>query len=256
MTGLRLIDEKLNKFIGLPYLKLARERAIHERFAYCVAVLDKLGIVRPSVIDVGCGSGILLRHLETYSRGVSSYIGIDRRGARLNGRHCPKGIEVRFLDLDLDSDWNFPDNDVAWCSEVIEHLMDDHGVMGRIAASVKRGGHVLVTMPSLTYLQRVGKTQPDLLEVSKVQDGGHVRVGYSRESLRALAEGAGLEVLQIDAVSPRTDFEIKNNYHGRPFMKQVIDRIPLSGRSAFFFNADDEALSHYYSIAAVLRRPS
>jgi 2-polyprenyl-3-methyl-5-hydroxy-6-metoxy-1,4-benzoquinol methylase len=49
-------------------------------------------------------------------------------------------IPHRFLDIDLDSDWQVPDTDFAWCSEVLEHLTDDRGVLRRIAASVRPGG--------------------------------------------------------------------------------------------------------------------
>jgi hypothetical protein len=55
-----------------------------------------------------------------------------------------------------------------------------------------------------------------------------VRVGYTSETLRALAADAGLAVVRIDAVSPRLDFEFVSRYRSPHGVMELIDRIPFS----------------------------
>lgn len=248
------IDDFLNRRIGVAYLRLARDRSIHERCRYALAVLDSLALERPTVLDVGCGSGLLLRHLASQRRRVASYTGIDLVATRLERRYRDVRIPHRFLDVDLDSDGQMPDNDFAWCSEVLEHLTDASGVLRRIGASVRPGGHVVVTMPSLAQRERVAPRLPWVLDVSPVQDGGHVRAGYTPDTLRALAADAGLAVVRIDVVSPRLDFEFVSRYRSPRGVTELIDRIPFSRMPSFQFVAVPGTLERYISIAAILQR--
>ncbi len=254
MPTVRAIDDFLHRRIGVSYLRLSRERSIHERFRYALAVLNSLGLEDPTVLDVGCGSGMLLRHLASHRRHVASYTGIDLDATRLERRYRDVRIPHQFLDVDLDSDWRVPDNDFAWCSEVLEHLTDDCGVLRRIAASVRPGGHIVVTMPSLAQRERLASKLPWALDVSPIQDGGHVRAGYTSETLRALAADAGLEVLRIDVVSPRLDFEFVSRYRSPRGVMELIDRIPFSGAPSFELAAVPGSLARYISIAALLQR--
>ncbi len=254
MGILRNLDRLFIRHLGLPWLRLTRERSINERFCYCLAVLDDLRLEKPAILDVGCGSGLLLRFLQTYPRGIARYDGIDHRIGRLDERYAGSSIPFAFREIHFDSDWTMPPCDFAWSSEVLEHLFDDSGVLGRIAACVRPGGYVVVTMPSLRYLQKMAPRYAFALDVSATQDGGHVRPGYTPEALAALAEGAGLRMLRIDAISPRTPFEFWIRL-GLPYLWHALDRIPLSGKPAFAFGADDRQLDSYYSIAAVLQKP-
>lgn len=255
MLSVHAIDDVLHRRIGVRYLRVARERSIHERFRYALSVLDSLGLKRPTVLDVGCGSGILLRHLASRQQPVGSYNGIDLAATRLEARYRDVRIPHRFLDIDLDSDWHLADNDLAWCSEVLEHLTNDRGVLRRIGESVRPGGHVVVTVPSLAQRERLAVKLPSALDVSPTQDGGHVRAGYTPETLRVLAADAGLSLVRIDAVSPRLDFEFISRHLSPPGLMELIDRIAFSREPAFRFNASPGDLERYISLAALLRRP-
>ena len=256
MELLRRLDRRLIRYPGMPWLWLTRERSIQERFRYCLAVLEDLDLDSPSVIDVGCGSGLLLRFLQQYRRGIARYSGIDHRIDRLSERYAGSPVPHEFREVPLDSEWTASPADFAWCSEVLEHLFEDATVMRRIAAAVRPGGHVAVTVPSQTFLENMAPQHEIALAVSTTQDGGHVRVGYTRQSLTALAEGAGLRVLRVDAVSPRTSREYGMR-HNLPYLVwQATDRVPMAGEPPYVFGADDGQLGRYASIAAVMQRPA
>ncbi len=81
------------------------------------------------------------------------------------------------------------------CLEVLEHLVDDVGLLRDLAATLRPGGRVLITVPSHDH-------RPLFRErVSATEDGGHVRWGYSEEQLRRVARQAGLRDLEAGQVS-------------------------------------------------------
>jgi SAM-dependent methyltransferase len=75
------------------------------------------------------------------------------------------------------------------CLEVIEHLFNDQKLLTDLAALLRPGGRLLVSTPWSGHKALVGET------ISPVEDGGHVRWGYSQEQLAGLLEGAGLKVV-------------------------------------------------------------
>ena len=77
MSALKDLDWWLAAKVGLPWLRLTRERAIHERFRYGLSLMDELNLQRPNFLDVGCGSGLMLYYLENIRDNVSEYTGID-----------------------------------------------------------------------------------------------------------------------------------------------------------------------------------
>jgi len=149
MAILRKFDRWMTAIAGPVWLRLTRERAIHERFGYAVTIMNKLGVTNPRILDVGCGSGLLLYYMRKLTHGISNYTGIDLYASRLTPRYANIKVPHVFHEINLDTDWAMPPCDIAWSSEVLEHLIDDHGVFKRIVASVKPGGYIILTMPSL-----------------------------------------------------------------------------------------------------------
>jgi SAM-dependent methyltransferase len=79
--------------------------------------------------------------------------------------------------------------DVAICAEVIEHIIDDKKLLMDIAMCLKPGGRLLLTTPYLFY-RRI--TLEDDGPFSKIEDGSHVRRGYSKAMLEELCRHSGL----------------------------------------------------------------
>ncbi|MEM8949971.1 MAG: class I SAM-dependent methyltransferase [Pseudomonadota bacterium] len=254
------LDNSLQRLFGLPYLFASRDFNIHSRCRYLLYKLARLEGRGLSVLDVGCGAGITLRHLATLAPGrIARYVGIDRMAERLQPRYRDiEDIDVAFHNVDLDDPWDFGAFDVVWCSEVIEHLIDDLGQIAKIKQSVRPGGTALITTPCLDFVLHIGALFPPILKTSAVQDGGHVRHGYRLSDIERLAAETGLEVESIDGVNRLTLAETEKRYTTRR-ASWVLNNIRMSlqarDRQDFAvgeaFKADPE---RYASIGAVLRR--
>ena len=85
--------------------------------------------------------------------------------------------------------------DIAISTECIEHILDDGAVMRSLASMLRKGGSVLLTTPHLGY-QPIDRF--DAGPFIPIEDGRHVRKGYSAEQLEALCEQAGLELVRVE----------------------------------------------------------
>lgn len=150
------------------------------------------------LVDVGCGSGT---YTNTAARrgydaiGISFDLAQNEKGRR---RAAWAGVSSKFLDYDIRELNNLRHLrgtvDVVICTETIEHILNDHKLMVDIAACLKVGGILLMTAPYENYRSI---TQDDDGPFSGVEDGGHVRRGYSEESYRKLCKVAGLEIQSL-----------------------------------------------------------
>ena len=254
------LDRVAQRALGLPYLKLTRGYDIHDRCRYLVDLIGSLpGPDRLDVLDIGCGSGLVLRYLDRHLRGrLGRYLGIDMRGARLSDRYRDVGLRHDFADVDLDSDWSFGRFGLVWCAEVIEHLIDDRALFAKIARSAAAGGTVVVTAPSLAFVQAMGRYVPSLLELSRSQDGGHVRHGYAPEDFRRFADEQGLELVRLDGIT-RTGVErVRRRYGGGSLDFMLANATAGLGRApsdVYSLGSDFAGReAEFWSIAAVLRR--
>lgn len=255
------LDNVLQRTFGLPYLFASRDFNIHSRCRYLLHRLGEMDGQGLSLLDVGCGAGITLRHLATLEkRTIGRYVGIDRQAERLYQRYGDvTAIDVAFRNVDLDDDWDLGRFDLIWCSEVIEHLMDDAGQISKMKRALKPGGVAMITTPCLDFVEHVGMLFPPILKTSATQDGGHVRHGYRVADMERLAVNAGFEIESIDGVNPLTLTETEKRYttSGAAWVLNNI-RMNLRARMRRDFALGDAFKAEparFSSIAAVLRRP-
>jgi SAM-dependent methyltransferase len=151
------------------------------------------------LLDVGCGSGAF--SIGAALRGYHALgLSWDKRNQLVaieRARLCKASLaqfevlDVRHLDRRRDLLGSF---DVVICLETIEHILDDLVLMRSMAACVKPGGRLLLTAPYALYrAMAVGDMGP----FSTIEDGGHVRRGYSTTMLEELCDHAGLKVESI-----------------------------------------------------------
>jgi len=101
-------------------------------------------------------------------------------------------LDVRHLDQRPDLREQY---DVVVCCECIEHILDDRKLMVDMKNCLKPGGTLLLTTPNFNYKPI---TQGDNGPFLPIEDGGHVRRGYTRETLMDLCASAGLKVSHIE----------------------------------------------------------
>jgi len=188
----------LVRMIGFPATWLHGDTLVLDRWLWLKRRLPRTRNGE-KVIDLGCGSG-------TFSIGAAlrgyECLGLswDDRNQRVAGeraRICQahsarfEVFDIRRLDTRSDLVGKY---DVAICCEVIEHIADDRKLLADIAACLKPGGRLLLTTPYLLYRPI---TREDMGPFSPVEDGSHVRRGYTPQMLAELCGHAGLAVESI-----------------------------------------------------------
>jgi 2-polyprenyl-3-methyl-5-hydroxy-6-metoxy-1,4-benzoquinol methylase len=253
-----VLDNVAIKTIGRPWLELTRDSHIHERCAYLTDCVRRLHTQNLRMLDVGCGSATVLFYLENYAKNaVSRYVGLDMLPqTRLRNRYKDISIRTEFHQLYLDQDWNFGEFDLVWCSEVIEHIMDDRKLLKKLASQLRADGTLIITTPSKLFVEMMGRDVPGYDSVSTAQDGGHVRTGYDLPTLRTLGDDCGLTLLSHAWVHPSTAQDVRWHMVPNPSPVAAVARNLrdiLARRHADFVRGGDPALyaHRYVSISAI-----
>jgi 2-polyprenyl-3-methyl-5-hydroxy-6-metoxy-1,4-benzoquinol methylase len=207
MSGLvHTIDNGLLGLFGVRYFQLTRDLTIRDRATYVRHYVHQAPQARVSMLDVGCGSSASLLWLRQSADKLASYVGIDRdvvgQGRRFENFPIPR----TFHSVDLDQPWDHGRFDLVTCLEVIEHLINDQALFAKLCTQVAPEGRLLLTTPSTPFIARMGKSIPGFDNVSPTQDGDHVRMGYTVDELRAMADANDMEILSVDWLS-RYDVE-------------------------------------------------
>lgn len=126
------------------------------------------------VLDLGCGTGGVLAHLDSYGEAI----GIDpsseaagycrQRGVKMA---IASGMELPFRDQSFD---------VVLALDVIEHVDDDVAILREARRVLRPGGVVILTVPALPWLW------------SSHDDVNHHRRRYVRRTLEASVRAAKL----------------------------------------------------------------
>ena len=204
------IDGLIIRLFGLLYLRLTRDALIHERCRYLITNAREIGRNELRVLDVGCGSGLALFYLQRFCRSiVHSYVGIDLNVERLPKRWRFVKLPHSFHQVDLGDDWDFGQFDLIWCSEVMEHIVNDQDLFHHMACHLTQPGRLVITTPSRAFVERMGQAIPDFDRVSPVQDGGHVRKGYELKEFENMAQRNNLWIVSRGWLSPCSEAELR-----------------------------------------------
>ncbi|MCS5675543.1 MAG: class I SAM-dependent methyltransferase [Acidimicrobiales bacterium] len=161
---------------------------------------DRLG-AKPGdlVLDMGCGGG---RHaFETVRRGCR-IVALDQSleelvdvkntfaamidAGELHGHVQGQPVSADALKLPF-ADGTF---DRIICSEVLEHIPDDHTAIGELARVLRPGGSIALTVPAWVAEKICWKLNDEYHAPKAI--GGHVRI-YRRSQLRSKIRQVGLQ---------------------------------------------------------------
>ena len=157
-----------------------------------------------TLLDVGCGSGSFT--IGAAKNGYKS-IGIswDHRNQKvaenraiicnLSNKCTFEVFDVRKLNEKEEWKEYF---DVCVNFENIEHVVNDRKLMIDISNCLKPGGKLLLTAP---YFYLIPITNSDKGPFFPIENGDHVRRGYTKTSLIELCNEAGLNIEEISFCS-------------------------------------------------------
>ena len=154
------------------------------------------------VLEAGAATGLMTAALVEAGARV---VALDRSAdylARLGARGLP-GVRTVVCDLDADPLPPGPYDHVV-ATNLLHELGDPGGFLERCASVLAPHGVVHVSVPNPTSLHRLVAVEMGLLgdlhELSERAEGLSTRRMLDAETLRALAAGAGLDVLAATGV--------------------------------------------------------
>lgn len=155
------------------------------------------------LIDIGCGSGAF-----THGAGRRGYncLGLtwnDQEQKKATQRAAITGTPNAAFEVfdvrKLDSYAALRESaDAVICFENIEHILNDEKLMRDMAATLKPGGRLYLTTPNYYFRPIYNE---DTGEVSTVENGGHVRRGYTEQQLTDLCKISGIAPIEISYCS-------------------------------------------------------
>jgi SAM-dependent methyltransferase len=248
----RAMSDSLLKVFGWRALLVHGDPCVLDRWLWLRRHLRK---GRARTFDAGCGNGSFSIYSALIGNQVVAASFSEREQAdarRRAGLVGAQGIDFRLLDLrelgdHVDSLGSF---DQVICFETIEHLSDDGRLVGLLAGMLAPGGSLLLTTPYDAHRPLFSEER----HPSPVEDGSHVRYGYSQQQLRAIAEAAGLEVVSEGFVSGVVSQKLTN------LMRRLAGRLgtPLAwalvlpARALVVFDAPLSALLRYPRLSVAL----
>ncbi|MFH1810076.1 MAG: methyltransferase domain-containing protein [Pseudomonadota bacterium] len=154
--------------------------------AQIAALLTKHDLAPAHVVEVGCGSGQVLRALQAQLAPETLFTGYEiSTDAIALARHC-EGERLRVVEGELTADAGL--SDLLLFIDVIEHVED---VFGFLRQHRKRARHLVLHVPLDLSVQTVLRASPLVDQRRRV---GHLHA-FTRETLLALLEDVGLQVV-------------------------------------------------------------
>lgn len=187
----RNVERLLLKLFGLRATILFCDTAHFDRWLWLRRHLHQ-GSLR--TLDAGCGSGSLSFYAAHRGNEVIGISFQERNNEAARRRKKILGIgNARFITGDLRELHTMQDAlgtfDQIICFETIEHIMNDKKLLRDFAALLCTGGQLLLTTPYKYYRRSPGE------KISEVENGGHVRWGYTHGEMRKLLETTGMDVV-------------------------------------------------------------
>lgn len=161
------------------------------------------GFQASHILDVGPGYNHFGRiAAEITGAACITYMDVNTNVLKWQAEQCTKrNIRSKWVRLDLDAaSLNSLEDgyDLILCQEVLEHLEDCEAVLSGLAAKLKPGGRVLITVPT-QFSERWLK----FLNSSYMRDElyGHVRE-FDKKELRRVMRLSGLKPLMVLSIQP------------------------------------------------------
>jgi SAM-dependent methyltransferase len=187
------------RFLGWRSLMIHGDPTVLDRWLWLRRHLRK-GPAR--TFDAGCGNGGFSFYAEHAGNEVlaASFSEREQEDVRRRAQSLGvNGIELRTIDLRTLEQHRGELGlfDQIICFETIEHLNGDQALVESLVAMLEPEGRLLLSAPHDAHHPLYSEER----HPSTLEDGSHVRYGYSPEQLREIAQRAGLEVASEGFIS-------------------------------------------------------
>lgn len=200
-----MVDFSGNVYEKYHQYRRLQKRIIDEKnFTYrnLLAILKKYISKKSDILDIGCGVGTVDLYLAAKGKNVTG-IEISKNAlqvARKNAKLLGLDKKTKFLLGDFTTTFLGKKFDLIICSEVLEHLREDKGVVEKIYKLLKKHGLGIISTPSKNApLYKLGLLSGFDREV------GHLR-RYTQEELTLLFENIGFKIVH----SAKTEGILRN----------------------------------------------
>jgi SAM-dependent methyltransferase len=184
------MPDTLLRVFGWRFLLVTGDPCVLDRWQWLRRHLRR-GSVR--TFDAGCGNGSFSIYAASLGNEVvaASFSADEQQRARRRAEILGvSGIDFRVIDLRKIDDHrdSLGMFDQIICLETIEHLNDDAGLVSSLSTILVPGGQILLSAPYDGHRPLYTEER----EPSPLEDGSHVRYGYSQQRLSQLAGEAAL----------------------------------------------------------------
>jgi|LGVF01.1.fsa_nt_gb ubiquinone/menaquinone biosynthesis C-methylase UbiE len=151
------------------------------------------------VLDAGCGIGYYAFELATKFGCKVNGVDLDAEDIELANKIIKKthiqNVEFSVCDI---SELKFGDEtfDIIIFSEVLEHIGDDIRVLNELYRVLNPQGYLIISTPHVDIIEEYTEQKPKIHKKPLDLKGGHIRNGYSLESMLELLNGTGFNVVE------------------------------------------------------------
>ena len=122
----------------------------------------------------------------------------------------------------------------------------------------KKNGYIIITTPYINSIQNFSLKYPWHAYVSKTENGGHVRQGYSENDLYNFAKIHNLELKNIYFITECDDYRVKNlfkiNNGIKCYVFNFLYFIKIFKYKRYVSIDDVQNKLKYYCIAAIFKK--
>jgi SAM-dependent methyltransferase len=170
-------------------------RYAQERAENVLAVLERMALGRPRILDLGCGTGWFTEQLARF--GPATGLDLNDDAMAQAAKRCP---HITFIGGDIyEQRLERASFDLVVSLQVIAHVEDQPAFMQRVAELLAPGGHLVISTNNRFVMERLGNS-----DAGSHAAMGHIEKWLSIGELRALV-ARHLEVRRVWTVTPTGD---------------------------------------------------
>jgi 2-polyprenyl-3-methyl-5-hydroxy-6-metoxy-1,4-benzoquinol methylase len=177
------------------------------------------------ILDFGCGPGIISVELGKLGYNVTGLDGSAEMVRMCRGRAEKLGLKNLKFDHHAAEGVQLPvgEFDTVVCSSVVEYVVEDMPLIAKLIASLKPGGHLILSVPNASSL--TGKAESAVKSLKRAAQGGRGRhLSYSLRRYRIPKFCAELERMGLSEIQCKSfEFPALGNFGVQ------LSRSPLFG---------------------------